>query len=86
MLKLVEHPTRLARSFVIVKSILRGCRRSDAPLDRLKTGNTRTPALSPRLPKLVEDAWLLASIECSMKIRSGQFWLLSDDDLGAVGT
>jgi len=53
-------------------------------LDRLKTGNTRTPALSPRLPKLVEDAWLLASIEFGeTKIRSGHLALalLSNDDL-----
>src|ERR687891_1186404 len=27
-------------------------------LDRLKTGNARTPALSPRLPQLVQEAWL----------------------------
>ena len=26
-------------------------------LDRLKTGNARTPALSPRIPRLISEAW-----------------------------
>src|SRR5215813_15070460 len=56
-------------------------------LDRLKTGNTRTPALSPRLPLLVQEAWLLASIEFgAAKVRSGHLLLalLSNDDLGRL--
>src|SRR5512143_378551 len=45
-------------------------------LDRLKTGNTRTPALSPRLPKLIEEAWLLGSIDFgAAKVRSGHIVL-----------
>lgn len=32
-------------------------------ISRFKTGNGRTPALSPRLPKLLSKAWLLASVE-----------------------
>ncbi len=32
-------------------------------VSRFKTGNGRTPALSPRLPKLISKAWLLASVE-----------------------
>src|SRR2546421_10319857 len=41
-------------------------------LDRLKTGNARTPALSPRLPRLLQEAWLLASIDFgAARIRSG---------------
>jgi type VI secretion system protein VasG len=31
-------------------------------IGRLKTGNGRTPALSPSLPKLLAKAWLLASV------------------------
>jgi type VI secretion system protein VasG len=31
-------------------------------IGRFKTGNGRTPALSPRLPKLLSKAWLLASV------------------------
>jgi type VI secretion system protein VasG len=32
-------------------------------ISRFKTGNGRTPALSPRLPKLLAKAWLSASID-----------------------
>jgi len=56
-------------------------------LDRLKSGNSRTPALSPRLPRLIQDAWLLASIEYkSQKIRSGHLLLslLANDDLARL--
>src|SRR5664279_2348275 len=45
-------------------------------LDRLKTGNTRTPALSPRLPKLVEEAWLVGSIDFgASRVRSAHILL-----------
>src|SRR6516225_2664009 len=30
-------------------------------LDHLKTGNARTPALSPNIPRLIQNAWLIAS-------------------------
>jgi len=56
-------------------------------LDRLKTGNARTPALSPRIPQLVEDAWLLASVDFgSAKVRSGHLILalLANDDLARL--
>jgi len=56
-------------------------------IDRLKTGNARTPALSPRIPQLVEEAWLLASVDYnSMKIRSGHvvLALLTNDDLARL--
>ncbi len=52
-------------------------------LDRLKTGNARTPALSPRLPVLIQDAWLLASVEFgSPQVRSGHLLLalLTNED------
>jgi type VI secretion system protein VasG len=32
-------------------------------LDRLKTGNARTPALSPSLVKMLTEAWMLGSLE-----------------------
>ena len=32
-------------------------------LNKLKTGNTRTPGLSPHLVSLLRDAWMLASLE-----------------------
>ncbi len=56
-------------------------------LDRLKTGNSRTPALSPRLPRLVQEAWLLASIDFgAAKVRSGHLLLalLTNEDLARL--
>ncbi|MGH7454702.1 MAG: Clp protease N-terminal domain-containing protein [bacterium] len=45
-------------------------------LERLKTCNSRTPVLSPRLLNLVLEAWVFASINFSVeKIRSGQLLL-----------
>src|SRR5688572_33257272 len=32
-------------------------------LDRLKSGNSRTPGLSDRIPQWIQDAWLLASVD-----------------------
>jgi type VI secretion system protein VasG len=56
-------------------------------LDQLKTGNTRTPSLSPRLIRLLEAAWMLASIEYGApKVRSGHLLLalVTDDDLARL--
>jgi type VI secretion system protein VasG len=53
-------------------------------LDALKTGNPRTPALSPKLVNLLSNAWLLASLEQrSNQIRTGHavLALVSDPDL-----
>jgi len=52
-------------------------------LDRLKTGNSRTPALSPRIPKLLEEAWISGSIDFgAARIRSAYIVLalLEKDD------
>jgi type VI secretion system protein VasG len=56
-------------------------------LDRLKTGNARMPSLSPRLPRWVQDAWLIASIDLgATRVRSGHLLLalLSTDDLARL--
>ena len=56
-------------------------------LDRLKTGNARTPSLSPRLLRLIEEAWMLASIDYGApRVRSGHLLLalLADEDLGRL--
>lgn len=86
LLKLVEaRDTDLARILRhyevdqgrLVKDITRA-------LDRLKTGNARTPALSPHVPALIEGAWLLASVDYgSPKVRSGHLILalLANKDL-----
>ena len=45
-------------------------------LDRLKSGNSRTPGLSDRIPSWFQDAWLLASVDFgSARVRSGHLIL-----------
>ena len=45
-------------------------------LDRLKSGNSRTPGLSDRIPKWIQDAWLLASVDFgAARVRSGHLIL-----------
>ncbi|MGQ0540568.1 MAG: type VI secretion system ATPase TssH [Blastocatellia bacterium] len=45
-------------------------------LDRLKSGNTRTPGLSDRIPHWIQDAWLLASVDFgAARVRSGHLVL-----------
>lgn len=56
-------------------------------LDRLKTGNARNPTLAPRIPRLINEAWSLASIEYgATRVRSGHLLLalLSEDDLARM--
>ena len=45
-------------------------------LDRLKSGNSRTPGLSDRIPRWIQDAWLLASVDYgAARVRSGHMTL-----------
>ena len=45
-------------------------------LDRLKSGNSRTPGLSDRIPRWFQDAWLLASVDFgAARVRSGHLIL-----------
>ena len=45
-------------------------------LDTLKTGNARTPAISPSVLKMLSEAWSLASLDFgAQKIRSGHIIL-----------
>jgi type VI secretion system protein VasG len=56
-------------------------------LGTFKKGNTRTPALSPHITRMIEQAWLLASIEFGQsQIRTGYLIqaLLDDDELRRV--
>lgn len=56
-------------------------------LDRFKTGNARNPTLAPRIPRLINEAWSLASIEYGAnRVRSGHILLalLSQDDLARM--
>ena len=58
-----------------------------AGLDRLKSGNARTPNLSPTLVRLLADAWTLASLDYgSPQIRTGHalLALLVSDELRQI--
>jgi type VI secretion system protein VasG len=59
----------------------------ESALNRLKTGNSRTPGLSDRLPLWIQDAWLLASVEYgAARVRSGHLILalISNDNLSRI--
>jgi type VI secretion system protein VasG len=56
-------------------------------LDKLKTGNSRAPALAPQIVTMAREAWLLASLAGgATQVRSGHLLaaFLSDDTLSAV--
>jgi type VI secretion system protein VasG len=85
LLKLIESPdsdcARIFRRFEVDPS--RVARDLTRAIDRLKTGNARTPALSPRLPHVFEQAWSLGSIDYgASSVRSGFILLalLADPD------
>jgi len=45
-------------------------------MEGFKTGNARTPALSPRIPEMIKDAWMMASIDFQASgVRSGHITL-----------
>lgn len=89
LMKLLEAPNidleRVARHFEMNQGrLIADVTRA---LDRLKTGNARTPDFSPQLPRLFQEAWLLASIEYgAQKIRSGHLLLalMSNDSLARL--
>ncbi|MFO7713049.1 type VI secretion system ATPase TssH [Desulfosarcina sp.] len=56
-------------------------------IEKFKTGNARTPALSPRIPRMIKEAWLLASVDYqTSQIRSGQVLLalLDNEDFSRM--
>lgn len=56
-------------------------------MEGFKTGNARTPSLSPRIPKMIQDAWMLASIDYqASSVRSGHIIasLLSDEQTARI--
>ncbi len=89
LLKLLEQTNtdlhRILRHYEINPSHLE--RDLNEVLEGLKSGNTRTPVLSPHLPKLFEQAWLHASINSNAtRIQSGHVLLalLSDPELARM--
>jgi type VI secretion system protein VasG len=78
LLALLDQPrcdlVLLLRQFDLSAATLR--RDLEAELSRLKTGNTRTPVFSARLPTLLEHAWLIASLDGgTAQIRSAHLLL-----------
>jgi len=56
-------------------------------LDRLKTGNARTPSLSPSLVKVLTEAWTIGSLEYhAPQVRTGHcvLALLTNDELARL--
>src|SRR3954451_23295763 len=56
-------------------------------LDKLKTGNARTPAFSPTLFRMLTEAWSIASLEYGAgQVRTGFTMqaLVSDDELSRI--
>ena len=56
-------------------------------LDRLKTGNARTPSLSPHLVKVLTEAWSIGSLEYGApQVRTGHclLALLTNDELARI--
>ncbi len=76
---------KLCRHFEI--SVDRLTKDVELALNRLKSGNTRTPGLSDRLPRWFQDAWLLASVDFGeARVRSGHLILalLSNDGTARI--
>lgn len=58
-------------------------------MEGFKTGNARTPALSPRIPHMIEAAWLIASVDFQAPaVRSGHIILalLADTEMARMVT
>jgi len=56
-------------------------------LDRLKSGNSRPPALAPNIIRLVREAWVFGSLQCGESlVRSGHLMavLVGDELLSAL--
>ncbi len=74
LLKLLDVPDsdfpRILKAFGVDKSRLAG--ELSRSLDKLKSGNARTPSFSPTLVKMLSEAWLIGSVEMNAgQIRSG---------------
>ena len=74
LLKLMDHPEgdflAILKRFEIDRSAL--AKQLTAALDRLKSGNARTPSLSPSLVRMLTDAWTLGSLDHGAgQVRSG---------------
>ena len=58
-------------------------------MEGFKTGNARNPTLSPRIPQMIQDAWLIASVNYqTSSVRSGHLilGLMSNDEMARMLT
>ncbi len=89
LLKLLELPNTDFHKILRYFEINQGRLAADLTraMEGFKTGNARNPALSPRIPKMIQDAWLIASIDYqAQSVRSGHILLalLSDDEMARM--
>lgn len=89
LLKLLDAPSsdaaRILRHFGVDSSRLQ--KDLERGLDRLKSGNARTPAFSPSLVHMLTEAWTLGSLDFgAAQIGSGYalLALLTNDELGRI--
>ncbi|HKS96494.1 MAG TPA: Clp protease N-terminal domain-containing protein, partial [Terriglobia bacterium] len=89
LMKLLDSPDGdffyIAKQFGLDRSRLSG--ELARSLDKLKTGNARTPALSPTLVRMLTQAWTIGSIDYGAgQVRSGFtiLALLTDEDLARL--
>jgi type VI secretion system protein VasG len=82
LLDLPESDLRLAlRQYGVVPEHLHA--ELTRSIDGFKRGNTRTPAFSPHIPRLLERAWSIASLRLNeTQVRSGALLLAILQDLG----
>src|SRR5689334_10033934 len=89
LLKLLDVPdgdfASILKAFSVDKSRLAG--EINRSLDKLKSGNARTPAFSPTLVDMIREGWVVGSLEFgAAEIRSGFtiLALVSNDDLARI--
>jgi type VI secretion system protein VasG len=76
---------KIAKHFEIDRSRLTN--ELNRSLDKLKSGNARTPAISPTILKMLTEAWTIGSIDFgAAQIRTGFtiLALVSNDELGRI--
>jgi type VI secretion system protein VasG len=89
LLKMMDVPdgdfAAILKAFSVDKSRLAG--EINRSLDKLKSGNARTPAFSPTLVDMIREGWVVGSLEFgAAEIRSGFtiLALVSNDDLARI--
>ena len=89
LIKLLEMPDtdiqKILRHFEINETRL--VNELTRTMEGFKRGNARTPALSPRVPQMVQDAWLIASVDFKTSVvRSGHIILalMSVDEMARM--